>query len=75
MRHAAVEAFRALRLRDYARVDLRLDGSGEPFVLEVNPNCYLARGEVFAEAAERTGLSYEGLIGRIVELAAGRYAR
>jgi D-alanine-D-alanine ligase len=75
MRQAAVEAFRALRLRDYARVDLRLDASGDPFVLEVNPNCYLARGEVFAESAERTGLSYEALIGRIVELAAGRYAR
>jgi D-alanine-D-alanine ligase len=75
MRQAAVESFRALRLRDYARVDIRLNGSGEPFVLEVNPNCYLARGEVFAEAAERTGLSYEALIGRIVDLAAGRYAR
>lgn len=75
MADAAVGAFRALRLRDYARVDLRLDESGEPFVLEVNPNCYLARGEVFAEAAERTGLSYEALIGRIIELASGRYAR
>lgn len=75
MRQAAVDAFRALRLRDYARVDIRLDESGEPFVLEVNPNCYLARGEVFAEAAERVGLSYEALIGRILELAASRYAR
>jgi D-alanine-D-alanine ligase len=75
MRDVAVEAFRALRLRDYARVDIRLDGSGEAFVLEVNPNCYLARGEVFAESAERTGLSYEALIGHILELATGRYAR
>lgn len=75
MQRAAVESFRALRLRDYARVDLRLDESGEPFVLEVNPNCYLARGEVFADAAERAGLSYEALVARILELAAGRYAR
>jgi D-alanine-D-alanine ligase len=75
MREVAIEAFRALRLRDYARVDIRLDESGEPFVLEVNPNCYLADGEVFAEAAERAGLPYDALIGRIIELASGRYAR
>lgn len=75
LRSAAVDSFRALRLRDYARVDVRLDHEGEPYVLEVNPNCYLAYGEVFAEAAERAGLSYEALIGRILELAAGRYAR
>lgn len=75
MLQVAVQAFRALRLRDYARVDIRLDESGEPYVLEVNPNCYLARGEVFAEEALRIGLSYEALIGRIVELAASRYGR
>lgn len=75
MQQLALESFRALRLRDYARVDMRLNGSGEPFVLEVNPNCYLARGEVFAYAAEQMGLSYDALIGRILELAAGRYAR
>lgn len=75
LRSTALAAFRALRLRDYARVDLRLDGEGVPHVLEVNPNCYLARDEVFAEAAARAGLSYEDLIGRILELAAGRYAR
>ena len=71
----ALEAFRALRLRDYARVDVRLDGEGKPHVLEVNPNCYLRNGEVFAEAARHAGMEYPALIGRIVELAAGRYAR
>lgn len=75
LRSTALAAFRALRLRDYARVDLRLDGDGVPHVLEVNPNCYLARGEVYAEAAARSGLSYDELIGRIVELAASRYSR
>jgi D-alanine-D-alanine ligase len=71
----AVESFRALRLRDYARVDLRLDEKGEAFVIEVNPNCYLADGEVFAESAERAGLPYQALIERIIELAVGRYVR
>ncbi len=75
LQETAVRAFEALRLRDYARVDLRLDAHGVAHVLEVNPNCYLKRGEVFAAAAERMGLDYEALVGRIVELAAGRYAR
>jgi D-alanine-D-alanine ligase len=75
LRELAVASFRALRLRDYARVDLRLDDKGEAFVIEVNPNCYLADGEVFAEAAERAGLPYEALIARIIELASGRYVR
>ena len=75
MKALAVQSFRALRLRDYARVDLRLDANGEAFVIEVNPNCYLADGEVFAQAAERAGLPYVALIERIIELAVGRYVR
>ncbi|RVD32218.1 ATP-grasp domain-containing protein, partial [Mesorhizobium sp. M4B.F.Ca.ET.019.03.1.1] len=32
----AVATFRACQCRDYARVDLRIDRSGQPFVLEIN---------------------------------------
>jgi len=75
MQATALDAFRALRLRDYARIDLRVTESSDVFVIEVNPNCYLERGAEFARAAERAGHSYEALIGRIVELARARYAR
>jgi D-alanine-D-alanine ligase len=71
----AVDAFHALRLRDYARIDLRVTESGDVFVIEVNPNCYLERESEFARAAARGGLDYDALIARIVELAAARYAR
>ena len=75
MQQAAVQAFDALRLRDYARIDLRVTAEGEIFVIEVNPNCYLEQSAEFARAAQKDGMSYQALIARIVELAAARYAR
>jgi D-alanine-D-alanine ligase len=75
MQKIAVEAFQALRLRDYARIDLRVSDAGEIYVIEVNPNCYLERESEFARAAQRSGLEYDALIARIVGLAAARYSR
>ncbi|HEY6218768.1 MAG TPA: ATP-grasp domain-containing protein [Gemmatimonadaceae bacterium] len=75
IQQVAIDAFRALRLRDYARIDLRVRPNGEIYVLEVNPNCYLEREAEFARAALKSGLEYRDLIARIVELASARYAR
>ncbi len=75
MQEVAVEAFQALRLRDYARIDLRVSAKGEIYVIEVNPNCYLERESEFARAAQKHGIEYEALVARIVDLAAARYAR
>jgi D-alanine-D-alanine ligase len=75
MQKVAVDAFNALRLRDYARVDLRMNAKEEIYVIEVNPNCYLEKSAEFATAAEKAGIPYDGLIGRIVDLASARYSR
>ena len=75
MQTVAVEAFDALRLRDYARIDMRVSASGEIYVIEVNPNCYLERESEFARSAAEAGMTYEELIGRILDLASARYAR
>lgn len=75
MQKAAVDAFHALRLRDYARIDMRVTDAGGIYIIEVNPNCYLEAKSEFARAAERDGMTYDALIGQIVELAAARYAR
>lgn len=75
MQRVAVESFHALRLRDYARIDLRVSPAGEIFVIEVNPNCYLERESEFASAAKKSGLEYDALIARIAELALARYSR
>ena len=68
IRHIARRVYRALDLSGYARIDLRLDEEGHPFVLEANPNPNLAYGEDFAESGEKASLSYERLLERIVTL-------
>jgi D-alanine-D-alanine ligase len=72
LQKAAQEAYRALRVRDYGRVDLRLAETGEIYVLEVNPNCYLEESGEFATAAAAAGIDYPTLINRIAELAVQR---
>jgi D-alanine-D-alanine ligase len=74
MQQAALEAFHALRLRDYARIDLRVTSDEQIFVIEVNPNCYLERESEFSRAAAEGGLAYDALIARILELATARYS-
>jgi D-alanine-D-alanine ligase len=71
---AAVGAWHALTVRDYARVDMRLTAEGTPFVLEVNPNPWLDSRAEFAMAARRAtpDLSHGDLIERIVEIAMAR---
>jgi D-alanine-D-alanine ligase len=64
----ARRAYAALDLNGYARIDIRLDETGHPFVLEANPNPNLAYGEDFAESAEVHGIWYERLLDRIITL-------
>jgi D-alanine-D-alanine ligase len=72
LQRVALDACRALRVRDYGRVDLRLTNEGEIFVIEVNANCYLEQKSEFAMAAAAEGIDYVHLINRIVEQAAAR---
>jgi D-alanine-D-alanine ligase len=69
----AVAAYQALKLRDYGRIDMRLTEKGEVFVIEANPNPWLASSAEFAMAGRKSGRSYSQLIGEIVDLARARY--
>jgi D-alanine-D-alanine ligase len=68
LQHLCKRAFRALELSGYARIDLRLDEAGNPWVIEANPNPQIARGEDFAASSEKAGLSYETVLQRIINL-------
>jgi D-alanine-D-alanine ligase len=73
LQKVAVDAYRAVRVRDYGRVDLRLTETGEIYVLEVNASCYLEKSAEFAMAASAAGIEYPGLMERIINLATERY--
>ncbi|HET9294287.1 MAG TPA: hypothetical protein VFO06_08345 [Gemmatimonadales bacterium] len=75
LQKVSVDAYRALRVRDYGRVDLRLTDTGDIYVLEVNASCYLAKDSEFAMAAGAAGIPYPALIQRIVDLAMERYRK
>jgi D-alanine-D-alanine ligase len=68
----AIDAARAVRVRDYGRVDLRLTDTGDIYVIEVNANCYLESASEFANAGKAAGFEYPALIQKIVELAVER---
>jgi D-alanine-D-alanine ligase len=73
VQRVAVSAYRALRVRDYGRIDLRVTEAGEIYVIEVNANCYLEEASEFARAAAAAGTTYVELVNQIVNLAAQRF--
>ena len=70
------QAFQALDCRDWCRIDVRLDVSGHPQIIELNPlPGILPRPEqnsCFPKAARAAGLSYEQLILRVADVAIER---
>jgi D-alanine-D-alanine ligase len=75
LQKAAIAAYRALRVRDYGRVDFRVTDTGDIYVIEVNASCYLEKESEFATAAKAMGIEYPDLINRIAELALERHSQ
>jgi D-alanine-D-alanine ligase len=62
----AAACWAQLGMDGYARADFRVDPEGTPWVLEVNPNPCISADAGLAAAAERAGMSYKELVGRIL---------
>ncbi|MCK5237027.1 MAG: ATP-grasp domain-containing protein [Deltaproteobacteria bacterium] len=69
----AMRAYDVMGCKDYARVDMRVDGDNNVYVLEVNPNPDISTDAGLARGAKAYELSYNELIVEIVTSAAGRY--
>lgn len=69
VREQALRAFRALKLRGYARIDFRLSDSGGCFCLEANTLPGMTELSLIPQAAAAAGISFAELCDRIIRLA------
>ena len=68
----ALKTYQAVECRDFGRVDIRVDRSGRPFVLEINPLPSLSTEDVFMCVAKALGVSYETIINQVLDAALAR---
>ena len=74
-RELALRTYELLGCYGFARVDLMLDDAGGLHVLEANPIPGLTDTSLLPQAAEAAGVSFDELVGRILELAFAREGR
>lgn len=72
LRDLALAAHEALALRDFSRVDFRLDGAGSPYCLEVNTLPGMTPTSLLPQSAAVFGISFEDLCERMTRLALAR---
>ena len=72
-RRIALTMFRSLGCRDVARVDLRVDASGQPHFLEINPLPSFDPEGSLGLLAEYLGTTYPALMTRILDAALVRH--
>lgn len=69
----SINAFNALGLFDFARVDFRMDSNGQFYILEINSMASLNPTGSFVYAGQVAGLGFNELVNRMFDEAAIRY--
>ena len=65
----AEQSWRTMQGKGYGRVDLRVDDTGRPWVIEVNPNPDLTDEAGLSRMAKAAGWDYAELVRRVAEVA------
>lgn len=63
------ESWNAFGLKGYARIDFRVDGNNNPYVLEINANPCISPDAGFVAATEKAGMTSQEVIKKILEFA------
>ncbi len=69
----ALRAYQALGCRDWCRMEMRLDGEGTLYVLELNPIAGIDASYWFARSAAVAGETYQEFVNEILNHALARY--
>ncbi|SDX06810.1 D-alanine--D-alanine ligase [Thiocapsa roseopersicina] len=72
LQRLALDAFEATGASGWGRVDLMVDGSGEPFLLEINTVPGMTDHSLVPMAARVAGLDFDTLVVRILETSLDR---
>lgn len=73
LRSAAVEAFNALHLQSYARIDFILDENSNPYCLEANTLPGMTPTSLLPQEAAAEGVDYPDLCEKIIEVSLQKY--
>lgn len=69
----SIQAFQALHLRDFARVDLRMDQDNHIYILEINSMASLGASGSYVFAAQKAGYDFKTLVNRMLDIGINRY--
>jgi D-alanine-D-alanine ligase len=73
IRMQSVAAMKALQLRDFSRVDIRMDEQGGIFILEINSMASLGSTGSYVHAAGIAGFDFKALVNKMLDVAVVRY--
>ena len=73
MQRISIAAFKCLSLRDFSRVDIRIDENNQIYLLEINSMASLGETGSYLYAAKVAGYTYENLVNKMLDVASVRY--
>lgn len=67
LKDLSLQCWQVFGLRGYARVDFRVDSTGQPWILEINANPCISPDAGFAAAVHSAGIKFTQAVNRIVQ--------